>query len=106
MGMYRSELFLYPPMGGLRIERSRKEPCGLRTSCVAPTDNGRRVQPLLAASRQQRLPSKDNVLWRRFQGVQAAYVAQVRCATDQRERAALFCATTPHFAACWDTITR
>ena len=106
MGMYRSELFLYPPMGGLRIERSRKEPCGLRTSCVAPTDNGRRVQPLLPASRQQRLPSNDDVLWRRLQGVQAAYVAQGRCATDQRKRAKLFCAATPLFAACWDTITR
>ena len=71
MGMYRSELFLYPPMGGLRIERSRKEPCGLRTSSRAATDNGRRVQPLLAASWQLRRPSSKNARWRLFQGTQA-----------------------------------
>ena len=71
MGMYRSELFLYPPMGGLRIERSRKEPCGLRTSSRAATDNGRQVQPLLAASRQLRRPSSKNARWRLFQGTQA-----------------------------------
>ena len=100
MGMYRSELFLYPPMGGLRIERSRKEPCGLRTSSRAATDNGRQVQPLLAASRQLRRPSSKNARWRLFQGTQAPSRGQDPLRRrPQQAREASSCRTAAFHAA-------
>ena len=105
MGMYRSELFLYPPMGGLRIERSRKEPCGLRVR---------------AAERPRITDGKSNHFWRRHgnydapaartragdcsKALRRLLVARTLCAAGRSKRARLLRAAPPPFTPRWATI--